>query len=182
LGGPPAQDLVVLVDPHDRPLGTAAKLAVHEKGQLHRAFSVFLFDDQGRLLLQRRARGKYHSGGLWANTCCGHPRPEERVAAAARRRLREEMGIGADLHHVGTFVYRAAVGDLVEHEVDHVYVGRFDGVPQPDPHEVGAWRWTSLPVLEAEFAHTPQQFSPWFAEALRTAIAGAPEPIGSGAV
>lgn len=102
------------------------------------------------------------------------------MGAAAARRLREEMGVGADLRHVGTFVYRAAVGELVEHEVDHVFVGRFAGAPQPDPREVGAWRWIPLPDLEAELMRTPLHFSPWFAEALRTAIAGAPAAIGTG--
>lgn len=101
------------------------------------------------------------------------------MAAAAKRRLREEMGVGADLRHVGTFVYRAAVGQLVEHEVDHVFVGQFAGVPQPDPREVGAWRWIPLPNLEAELTRAPLQFSPWFAEALRTAIAGAPDAVRS---
>jgi isopentenyl-diphosphate delta-isomerase len=168
----PAPDLVVLVDSQDRPIGTAPKLAVHETGQLHRAFSIFLFDDQCRLLLQRRARAKYHSGGRWSNTCCGHPGPDESLLAAAGRRLREEMGIGADLRAVGAFTYRASVGALIEHEVDHVLVGRFSGEPLPDPREVGAWRWILPAELERELALAPQRFSPWFAEALGLAVAG----------
>lgn len=177
----PADDLVVLVDSRDRPVGTAPKLAVHETGALHRAFSVFLFDPQGRLLLQRRAADKYHSGGLWTNTCCGHPRPGEPVAAAAARRLREEMGIGGDLREAGTFVYRADVGrGLIEHELDHVFVGRFGGEPAPDPREVGGWRWVAIPTLQAELAARPEHFSPWFARALDAALAeafgGSPAP------
>ncbi len=165
----PAADLVVLVDARDRPIGAAPKLAVHQTGELHRAFSVFLFDHESRLLLQQRARGKYHSGGLWTNTCCGHPRPDEPLATAASRRLREEMGIGGDLHQAGTFLYRAVVGDLIEHEVDHVLVGRFAGEPSPNPHEVGAWRWVARPALEAELARTPERFSSWFPQALEIA-------------
>jgi isopentenyl-diphosphate Delta-isomerase len=168
---PPAADLVVLVDVGDRPVGAAPKLAVHQTGELHRAFSVFLFDDEFRLLLQQRARSKYHSGGLWTNTCCGHPRPNEAVAAAAARRLREEMGIGGALHHAGTFRYRAVVGDLIEHEVDHVFAGRFTGAPSPDPDEVGAWRWVARPALEAELVAHPQRFSSWFSQAFQMAAA-----------
>jgi isopentenyl-diphosphate delta-isomerase len=108
---------------------------------------------------------------LWTNTCCGHPRPNEPVATAAGRRLREEMGIGADLHHAGTFQYRAVVGDLIEHEVDHVFVAIFAGEPSPDPHEVGAWRWVPGPALAAELARSPERFSSWFPRALELATA-----------
>jgi isopentenyl-diphosphate delta-isomerase len=158
------------VDGEDRPLGTAEKVAAHRAGELHRAFSVFVFDSTGRLLLQRRARGKYHSGGRWTNTCCGHPRAQEPVAVAARRRLREEMGFACDLGPAGAFTYRADVGQgLVEHEYDHVLVGRYDHDPTPDPREVEAWRWVEPEVLRAELAHAPQRFSVWFAQALEIA-------------
>src|SRR3954469_14253008 len=116
-----ARETVVLVDEDDREVGLAPKLRAHERGLLHRAFSVFVLNARGEVLLQRRADGKYHSAGLWTNTACGHPRPGEPVAAAARRRLREEMGFECALVAAGTFVYRARVGsELVEHELDHL--------------------------------------------------------------
>ena len=134
-------DALVLVDGDDVPLGTAPKLDVHRDGRLHRAVSVLLFDDDGRVLLQRRAAAKYHSAGLWANTACGHPRPGETVLDAARRRLRAEMGIDAPaLTVAGRFVYRAQLdAGLVEHELDHVVVGRWSGMPNPDAGEVSSW-------------------------------------------
>jgi isopentenyl-diphosphate delta-isomerase len=169
------EELVILVDERDRERGTAAKLAVHRSGQLHRAFSVFVFDAAGRLLLQRRAGAKYHSGGLWTNTCCGHPRPGEDVVSAAERRLKEEMGFGAPLKQVGAFTYRADVGSgLVEHELDHVLVGAFDGEPAPAPGEVDAWRWLAPQSVLAACAAHPARYTPWLAEALGVALRGRP--------
>lgn len=158
---------VVLVDRDDREVGTAEKLTAHAQAKLHRALSVFVSDGAGRLLLQRRARGKYHSGGLWSNTCCGHPRPDETVDAAAHRRLREEMGFDCPLERAFAFTYRADVGGgLVEHEHDHVFVGRFDGTPRPDPREVEVWRWVPVTeVLEDLDAH-PDHYTAWFRLAL----------------
>src|SRR5215207_6915560 len=148
-----AQETVVLVDEHDREVGLAPKLEAHETGVLHRAFSVFVLNAKGELLLQRRAGIKYHCGGLWTNTACGHPRPGEPVAAAARRRLREEMGFDCELTPIGAFLYRADVGGgLHEHEYDHVFVGRHDADPDPDP---------------AEADRSPETFTPWFPLALR---------------
>lgn len=156
------QELVVLVDAEDHEVGTAEKLAVHRNGRLHRAFSVFLEDAHNRLLLQRRSSGKYHSAGLWSNTCCGHPRPGESTAGAARRRLREEMGVEVDLAPVFTFTYRAELGGgLVEHELDHVFVGRFDGTPQPDPQEVSEWHWVTVADLVADLYARPERYSAW---------------------
>ena len=155
-------DWVIQVDPEDQPLGTVEKLAAHQQGILHRAVSVFLLDSQGRLLLQRRATGKYHSGGLWSNTCCGHPGPGESVAQAARRRLREELGIEAELSPLLRFQYRAELeGGLTEHELDHVFLGRFDGIPHPDPNEVSAWSWNSPSDLEAAMASSPAEYTVW---------------------
>src|SRR5688500_8369765 len=115
---------VVLVNESDEVIGSAPKLDAHRDGLLHRAFSVFIRDHDGRILLHRRADGKYHSGGLWTNACCGHPRPGEETAAAAERRLLEEMGIGTDLAEAGVFTYHASVGaGLMEHEIDHVFSG-----------------------------------------------------------
>lgn len=169
------EEIVVLVDERDRERGTAPKLSTHRAGDLHRAFSAFVFDAAGRLLLQRRADTKYHCAGLWSNTCCGHPRPGEDVVEAAERRLFEEMGFRATLRHIGTFTYRAEVGEgLVEHEFDHVLVGTFDGAPAPDPAEVGAWRWLAAEATLAECAAHPEAFTPWFAPACRLALSDTP--------
>ncbi len=159
-------DLVVLVDERDREVGTAPKLAVHRDGRLHRAVSVFVFDDAGRWLLQRRAGGKYHSAGLWSNTACTHPRPGELPEAAAARRLGEEMGIACLLRPAFSFLYRAELHGgpepLVEHEFDHVFVGRFEGAPAPAPVEVSGWRWAEAEAVQAAVARAPERFTPWF--------------------
>lgn len=164
---------VILVNPSDEPVGVAGKLDVHRDGRLHRAFSVFVVRDDGWHLLQQRAFGKYHSGGRWSNACCGHPRPGERTIDAARRRLNEELGIDCELEHRTTFTYRADVGEgLLEHEIDHVFVGRHAGEPRPDPHEVAACRWMEPPAIDAELRARPDDFTAWFRpawEALRSA-------------
>lgn len=161
----------MLVDASDREVGSEEKLKAHELGVLHRAVSVFLFDDHGRLLLQRRAAGKYHSPGLWSNTCCGHPRPGENAADAARRRLVEELGVESILSHAFAFTYRAELGGgLIEHELDHVFTGRFSGAPSPDQEEVDAWGWMSLPMLCAETRASPQRFTAWLPIALSEVV------------
>ena len=133
---------MVLVDANDRPIGKMAKVEAHLRGLLHRAVSVFVRDSNGRLLLQQRAPGKYHSGTLWSNTCCSHPRPGETVAHAAARRLGEEMGISCSLNFLFLTQYCAPVSHgLVENELVHVFGGTFDGVPDPDADEVMNWRW-----------------------------------------
>jgi isopentenyl-diphosphate delta-isomerase len=165
----PTDEQVILVDERDRELGAGEKLRAHRDGALHRAFSVFIFDGEGRLLLQKRARGKYHSGGFWSNTACGHPRPGEPTAAAARRRLREEMSLDCELRKAFEFVYRAELdGALVEHEYDHVFVGTHDAEPAPDPAEVEAWRWVSLRELREGLSSEPQRYSCW----LKVAVEG----------
>lgn len=156
-------DLVTLVDENDRELGSEEKLAAHVRGLLHRAVSVFVLDAAGRHLLQRRAPGKYHSGGLWSNACCSHPRPGEPPADAASRRLQEEMGFTTPLSPLLRHTYRAELDQgLTEHEVDHVFVGRFDGAPLPDPAEVSAWRWIDQDALAAEVMGEPGRFTAWF--------------------
>ena len=159
---------VILVDEDDREIGTEPKLAAHERGLLHRAVSVFVFDGKGNTLLQRRARGKYHSAGLWANACCSHPRPGEETADAAQRRLREEMGIDCAVEEVHSFTYRADVGGgLIEHELDHVFAGRFDGEPAPDPAEIAEWRWQDVAELADDIEKHPERYARWLGAALR---------------
>jgi isopentenyl-diphosphate delta-isomerase len=154
---------VILVDEHDNEVGTLEKLAAHREGLLHRAFSVFLFDSVDRCLLHRRAEDKYHSGGLWTNACCSHPRPGETTLAAARRRLFEELGITCMLMPAFSFVYRAEFDSgLIEYEYDHVFVGRFDGEPVPDPEEVAAWAWMTRKEIDTALRVRPAQFSYWF--------------------
>jgi len=160
------RERVILVNEHDVVVGQAEKQAAHRAGALHRAFSVFVQDGAGRVLLQRRALSKYHSGGLWSNTCCGHPRPGEDTRAAAARRLREEMGLECSLEPAGAFVYRAQLGELVEHEYDHVFAGRFDGSPAPDPVEVAEWRWVGVEQLEKDLGAFPERYTVWLAQAL----------------
>lgn len=154
---------LVLVDEDDREVGSEDKLAVHAAGLLHRAFSIFVLNGAGALLLQRRASSKYHSGGRWSNACCGHPRPREPLATAAHRRLREEMGFDCALARIGSLRYRARLeGGLVENEIDHVLVGTWDGAPAPDPREADAWRWVEREPLEARLAAEPEEFTVWF--------------------
>jgi isopentenyl-diphosphate delta-isomerase len=156
---------VILVDEADRPVGRMEKLEAHEAGALHRAFSVFLFDGQGRWLLQQRHPGKYHSGGLWTNTCCSHPAPGESTIEAAAVRLVDEMGITAVLEPAFAFSYRAELDHgLVEHEFDHVFVGRFDGEPTPNPIEASDWRWVDTDSLFRELDEHPERFTYWFRE------------------
>jgi isopentenyl-diphosphate delta-isomerase len=159
---------VVLIDEADAALGEGEKLEVHRRGLLHRAFSVFAFNAGGELLLQRRALSKYHSGGLWTNTCCGHPRPGEATADAARRRLGEELGIGCgELEPAGTLRYRAQLADLVENELDHLLVTHVEDQPQPDPEEVGEWRYIGREELDAWIAERLEDFTAWFPPAWR---------------
>jgi isopentenyl-diphosphate delta-isomerase len=162
---------LVLVDQHDVQVGVANKLRAHRQGLLHRACSVFVFDGKGRLLLQRRADEKYHSGGLWSNTCCGHPTPGETPIVAAHRRLGEEMGFDCCLDWCGVFVYRAPVGGgLIEHEYDHLFVGRAGADPRPDPREVSAWRWASIPRLCHDLAGRPNVYTAWMRGALYSVL------------
>jgi isopentenyl-diphosphate delta-isomerase len=161
-------ECVVLIDEGDATVGEGEKLDVHRTGALHRAFSVFAFNAAGELLLQRRALSKYHSGGLWTNTCCGHPRPGEATVEAARRRLGEEMGIGCgELRPAGTLRYRAEIADLVENELDHLLVTVVDETPDPNPSEVVEWRFVAPDELEAWVEQRPADFTAWFEPAWR---------------
>jgi isopentenyl-diphosphate delta-isomerase len=161
--GVAVEEKVILVDDVDQEIGVREKMAAHQRGELHRAFSVFVFNARGEMLLQKRAPLKYHSGGLWTNTCCSHPRPGEPTAEAAHRRLGEEMGFGCPLEGAFSFIYRAEFEDgLIEHELDHVFIGQFNGQPTPDPAEVDDWRWIDLPTLREDVRAHPDRYTPWF--------------------
>lgn len=160
-------ELLILVDANDQQTGVANKLLVHRDGLLHRAFSLFVFDSDGRLLLQRRAPEKYHSAGLWTNTCCGHPRDGEGTDDAAHRRLGEEMGFDCALQEVTAFIYEAQVpGGLIEHELDHVYIGRYDGEPVSNPDEASDWMWIEPHRLLSWMDAEPELFTVWFKKIL----------------
>jgi len=155
-------DPVILVDEKDNETGTAGKLEAHRKGLLHRAFSVFVFNSKGELMLQRRADSKYHSGGLWSNTCCSHPFPGESAATGAHRRLKEEMGFNTDLSECFSFIYKEKLdNDLIEHEFDHVFIGRSEGPPMLNPQEVQDWKWMSMDELKKELEETPSTYTVW---------------------
>lgn len=157
------EEMVVLVDEDDKEVGLKEKLAAHRDGNMHRAISVFLLNNQGELLLQRRAFSKYHSGGLWTNTCCGHPRPGELPLDAAKRRLFEEMGIFSDLEKIFSFTYKATVDkNLIEHEFDHVFVKKFNGEPTPNSDEAAGWKWVSFEELKKNIEQCPEDYTAWF--------------------
>jgi isopentenyl-diphosphate Delta-isomerase len=154
---------VILVNEADMPVGRMEKIEAHRKALLHRAFSVFIFNSQGEMLLQRRAQGKYHSPGLWTNACCSHPRPDEDTGAAAARRLREELGFATDLTEIFAFTYRSEYDNgLTEYEYDHVFVGRYDGPIHPDPAEVSAYRYRDMDGIRAELQADPARYTTWF--------------------
>jgi len=156
---------VVLVDEQDRPTGYMEKLEAHKKGLLHRAVSVCLFDKQGRWLIQQRATSKYHSPGLYANSCCSHPRKGESPKDAAERRVYEELGIHVKLRYATSFIYRADVGSgLIEHEYDHLFIGKYDGAVDPNPNEVSQVVWWSKEEIEKKLKNTPEIFAGWFKE------------------
>ncbi|EXU73464.1 isopentenyl-diphosphate Delta-isomerase [Erwinia papayae] len=154
---------VVLVDGNDRAIGRMEKLEVHQKGLLHRAVTVYVFNSRHQLLLQQRATGKYHCGGLWSNTTCGHPYPHESAQHAAERRLREEMGLQIPLCPVFELSYNLKLNNgLTEHEYGHVFFAHSDEQPVPNPEEADGWRWSSLAEIQQETERHPERFTPWF--------------------
>lgn len=161
-------EYVVLVNKNNQPLGTMEKMEAHEKGALHRAFSVFIFNSEGQMLLQKRADEKYHSPGLWTNTVCSHPRSGEDIYDAAHRRLMEEMGFDCEIENIFSFIYKADVGDgLTEHEFDHVFIGTCDLTPNPNPEEVGDWKYVWPGELYADIENHSEDYTVWFKIAIK---------------
>jgi isopentenyl-diphosphate Delta-isomerase len=159
----PVEEYVILVDPDDRAVGKMEKIQAHLEGVRHRAFSVFIFNTSGELLLQKRAMDKYHSAGLWTNTCCSHPRPGEHTADAARRRLQEEMGMSCDLEDVFSFTYRSEFDDgLIEYEIDHVFIGYSNKGPQINPEEVEDSKFVSPAAVQDAILASPELYTTWF--------------------
>jgi len=158
---------VILVNEHDEQLGTMEKMEAHQKGLLHRAFSIFIFNSKGEFLLQRRAPGKYHNGGLWTNTCCSHPLPGEEVLSAANRRLFEEMGFRTSLSHAFNFTYNATFANgLTEHEFDYVLTGIYDGEIKINENEVSDYCFKTINDIEVSLETHPHKYTAWFKIAL----------------
>ena len=154
---------VILVNENDTPLGTMEKMEAHRRALLHRAFSIFIFNSKGEMLLQQRAPEKYHSAGLWTNACCSHPRPGEDTCEAAKRRLCEELGFIAPLEKLFDFTYRSEFDNgLTEFEFDHVYTGKYDGAVLPDPMEVSDYGYRSLDEIRVCLEQEPERFTTWF--------------------
>lgn len=152
---------VILVDKNDNPIGEEEKIKAHEEGKLHRCFSILIFNSKGDLLIQKRAKSKYHSGGLWANTCCSHPLTKN-IEKEAEKRLKEEMGFSCELKEIFSFVYNLKVGKLYEHEFNHVLTGIFDGDPKPNPEEAEDWKWVSPKELIKDMKLHPAKYASWF--------------------
>jgi isopentenyl-diphosphate delta-isomerase len=158
---------VILVNENDEEVGAMDKLEAHRQARLHRAFSIFIFNDEGHMLLQQRATHKYHSGGLWTNACCSHPAPGEATHNAAGRRLQEEMGFSAPITKIFDFTYRAEFENgLTEHEFDHVFLGLYNGPVNPDPAEVQDYRFADLDNIKQSMQQEPGAFTAWFHIAL----------------
>ena len=157
------EEKVVLVDKNDNKLGLMPKMEAHLKGELHRAFSVIIFNTQGKILLQKRASTKYHTPNLWSNTCCSHQRDNEDNISAGKRRLSEEMGFITDLFNFDSFIYRVEFSNgLIEHENDHIMIGVFDGVPKPNLNEVDEWKWIDIDILANDMEINPENYTAWF--------------------
>ena len=157
------EEKVILVNEKDEQIGLMEKIEAHEKALLHRAFSVFVFNNLNELMIQRRALSKYHSPGLWTNTCCSHQRENETNVEAGMRRLEEEMGFSTPLKDAISFIYKAPFDNgLTEHEFDHILIGNFDGEPRLNPDEVDAWKWVSLEEIKTDMQKHPEIYTEWF--------------------
>jgi isopentenyl-diphosphate delta-isomerase len=158
-----SEELVILVNEKDEQIGLMPKLEAHKKALLHRAFSVFIFNDTNELMLQQRALDKYHSPGLWTNTCCSHQREGESNIQAGKRRLLEEMGFTTDLKETISFIYKAPFDNgLTEHEFDHILVGNYNGIPQINEDEVAQWMWLPIEDVKNDIAENPSKYTEWF--------------------
>lgn len=154
---------VILVNEQDEETGTMEKMLAHEKAVLHRAISIFIFNAKGEMLLQQRAMKKYHSGGLWTNACCSHPRPGEETQAAAARRLKEEMGFETSLTKAFDFIYKASLDNgLTEHELDHVFIGYYNGAIHPNANEVQDYCYKTIDEIESSLESHPHKYTVWF--------------------
>ena len=157
------EEQVVLVDEKDNPIGLMPKMEAHERAVLHRAFSVFILNGKGELMLQQRANHKYHSPGLWTNTCCSHQRDGESNIDAGQRRLHEEMGFTTELTELTSFIYKASFDNgLTEHEFDHIMLGRYEDNPVINPDEVAAWKWKPLAEVKKDVEANPKNYTVWF--------------------
>ncbi|GAA0871992.1 isopentenyl-diphosphate Delta-isomerase [Gangjinia marincola] len=157
------EEQVILVNENDEQTGIMPKLEAHEKGVLHRAFSVFIYNDKGELMLQQRAKSKYHSPGLWTNTCCSHQRVGEDNISAGKRRLEEEMGFTTSLENITSFIYKAPFDNgLTEHEYDHILVGYYQDAPKVNPKEVEDWKWMKLEDVKKDISLNPDVYTAWF--------------------
>ena len=157
------EEQVILVNEHDTPIGLMGKLEAHQKALLHRAFSVFILNDKGEIMLQQRAASKYHSPNLWTNTCCSHPREGETTIEAGKRRLQEEMGFCTELTDVMSFIYKAPFDNgLTEHELDHILIGYYNTSPTINPEEVADWRWELPEKIKEDIAKHPHRYTEWF--------------------
>lgn len=157
------EEQVILVDACDRQIGLMPKMEAHEKGVLHRAFSVFILNDKGELMLQKRALHKYHSPGLWTNTCCSHQRDGETNINAGKRRLYEEMGFVSELQEITSFIYKAPFDNgLTEHELDHVMIGKHNGPPKINREEVADWKWMPVSEIHKDIIAHPERYTAWF--------------------
>ena len=156
------EEQVILVNEHDTPIGLMEKLEAHQKALLHRAFSVFILNDKGEIMLQQRAASKYHSPNLWTNTCCSHPRQGETTIEAGKRRLQEEMGFVTELTDILSFIYKAPFNGLTEHELDHILIGYYNAPPTINPEEVADWRWELPEKIKEDIAKHPHRYTEWF--------------------
>lgn len=157
------EEKILLVDEHDDPIGYEEKMKTHLEGHLHRAFSIFIFNDKNEMLIQRRALDKYHCGGLWTNTCCSHQRENEILLDAIHRRLKEEMGFDTTLFEIFTFHYNVSFENgLIENEIDHVFIGNYKGKIKINPKEACDYKWIKIEQLKDWIKQTPENFTPWF--------------------